>query len=611
MCGIVGYIGFRNAKDVLIQGLESLEYRGYDSAGIAILDEDNIIIEKAEGKLQNLKNKLNNIKLEGTSGIGHTRWATHGIPTDYNAHPHIDCKGEFVVVHNGIIENFLELKKELLKKGHKFISDTDTEVIAHLIEEYYENDLEFAVKMAVNHLDGAYALGIISKKEPDKLIAVKKGSPLVLGVGDKENFIASDIPALLSYTDKVIYLDEGEVAVLTQNEVKITTLKNTPVFKRLNTIEMDKESAQKGGFPHFMLKEIYEQPSVITDTLRGRINERDWSVNLDEIGLSKAEIKKINHINFVACGTAYHAGLMGKYFMEELAHIHSSCDVASEFRYRNLIIDKEKDFTILISQSGETADTIAVMRKVQSESGRLMGIVNVVGSTIAREIGRVLYTRAGIEIGVAATKSFITQLTAVFLLSIYFGKIRGSITLEKEQKLLKELFHLPQLIDKYLELNSTKIKDIIEKYTNAKSCLFLGRHYNYPISLEGALKLKEISYIHAEGYPAGEMKHGPIALIDPEVPTVAIATNSFIYPKTISNILEVIARKGKVIAIVTEGNEEIKDQVEDIIYVPQTSEEIAPFLNTLPIQLIAYYAADLKGCNVDKPRNLAKSVTVE
>ncbi len=611
MCGIVGYIGNKNVKDVILDGLAKLEYRGYDSAGIAIIENEALFLKKSEGELSNLIELLEDKETHATIGIGHTRWATHGVPSDFNAHPHVDCKEELVVVHNGIIENYYELKQKLLKKGHKFSSETDTEVIVHLIEELYENDLAFAVKMALHEVEGAYALAVISLREPDRIIAARKGSPLIIGVGDGENYIASDVPAILNRTRKVIYLDDGEVAVITADSIEISTLKNTPVKNNVVEIGWDVESAEKGGFEHFMLKEIHEQASVLQNTMRGRIHLDEESVDLSELNITSEEIKYIEHINFVACGTAYHAGIIGKYYMEEIAKIHSSCDVASEFRYRNLVINKDHDFTVLISQSGETADTLAALRKVKEDGGKLLGIVNVVGSTIAREAEDVLYTRAGIEIGVAATKTFVAQTLATLMLAIYFGKVRGTVSRDDEKRFVEEISRLPQLVDKYLELESLNVEKVISKYTDVRSCLFLGRHYNYPIAQEGALKLKEISYIHAEGYPSGELKHGPIALIDEFVPTVALATDSFIYKKVVSNILEVRARKGKVIAIVTEGNDKLTRDVNDVLFVPKVSEEISPILNSLCVQLISYYAAKIRGCNVDKPRNLAKSVTVE
>lgn len=611
MCGIVGYIGNNNVMEIVLDGLAKLEYRGYDSAGIALIEDSRLYLKKSEGKLENLISLLRGKESHSKVGIGHTRWATHGIPSDFNAHPHVDCKEQLVVVHNGIIENYYELRQKLLKKGHRFTSETDTEVIVHLIEDLYENDLGFAVKMALHEVEGAYAIAVISVREPDRIVAARKGSPLIIGVGQGENYIASDVPAILNRTKKVIYLSDGEIAVVTSDSVEISTLRNTPVQYVVHDIEWDTESAEKGGFEHFMLKEIHEQASVLQNTMRGRIDYNSRTIDMSELNMAFSDIRAIEHINFVACGTAYHAGILGKYYMEEIAKIHSSCDVASEFRYRNLVINKESDFTVLISQSGETADTLAALRKVKDDGGKHLGIVNVVGSTIAREAADVLYTRAGIEIGVAATKTFVAQILATLMLAIYFGKVRGTVTEDEEKRLVEEITHLPQLVDKYLELESGNVEKVISGYTDVRSCLFLGRHYNYPIAQEGALKLKEISYIHAEGYPSGELKHGPIALIDEFVPTVALATDSFIYKKVVSNILEVRARKGRVIAIVTEGNTDLIKDVDAVLYVPKVSEEISPIMNSLCVQLISYYAAKIRGCNVDKPRNLAKSVTVE
>jgi glucosamine--fructose-6-phosphate aminotransferase (isomerizing) len=608
MCGIVGYIGKRDTVKVLIEGLEKLEYRGYDSAGIAVYNDEKIELHKMNGRIENLAKRVFENRVTGSFGIGHTRWATHGKPSLINAHPHFDCSETFVVVHNGIIENFRELKKDLIKRGHKFKSETDTEVLAHLIEEYYENDLNFAIKAALHEVDGAYALGIISRKEPGVIYAARKGSPLIIGVGEGENFIASDVPAILDKTRKIIFLDDEEVAKITAESIEITTLKNTPVNKEIVTITWDPVSAQKGGYDHFMLKEIYEQPKAILDTIRERLTE-DGPLNMEEIGLGEEDIRRVDRIVFIACGTSYHAGLVGKFVFENLTKIPVEVDVASEYRYRNPIV-RENDLIIVISQSGETADTLAALRIAKKHGARTLGIVNVLGSTITREGDATLYTHAGPEIGVASTKAFTSQLAAIYLLGLTFARYRNSASNELIKEISKELLALPQKIETIL-----KTEDIIKKcatiYHKCEDFLYLGRNVNFPIALEGALKLKEISYIHAEGYPAGEMKHGPIALIEPSCPSVVLLPKGETYDKMVSNIQEVKAREGKVIAVAQERDDKVLNVADYVFLIPETIEILSPILNIIPLQLLSYHIACLRGCDVDKPRNLAKSVTVE
>ncbi len=609
MCGIVGYLGKKRAQSILLEGLKRLEYRGYDSSGIAILEKKKIQLYKKEGKISTLEALLVNKRLEGTIGLGHTRWATHGKPSDKNAHPHSDCTGNLVVVHNGIIENYLILKEELVKKGHRFKSETDTEVIAHLIEENFKGDLEEATREALKRVEGAYAIGVISTKDPEKLVAARYGSPLIVGVGEEEYFIASDVPAILNHTREVIFLDEGQMATLTPKGVKVTTLDNKEVKKAITRIEWDASLAQKSGYKHFMLKEIYEQTRAITDTMRGRIVKDGKEVLLQEINLSSKEIEKIKRLFIIACGTSYHAALVGKFLIENKVGLPVEVDIASEFRYRNPIIDS-KTLVMVITQSGETADTLAALRLAKEKKAKTLAITNVVGSTASREADGVLYTHAGPEIGVASTKAFIAQLTLLYLFTIYLGGIRGTIPEEEAQEMLSTLRNLPQQVKKILE----DIKGILScarKYFQKRDFLYMGRGINYPIALEGALKLKEISYIHAEGYPAGEMKHGPIALIDEDMPIVAIATQGSVYEKVLSNIEEIKAREGIVIALATEGDEKIKEKADEVIYLPQIREDFTPILAVIPLQLLAYHIAARRGCDIDQPRNLAKSVTVE
>ncbi|HEA46810.1 MAG TPA: glutamine--fructose-6-phosphate transaminase (isomerizing) [bacterium] len=609
MCGIVGYFGKRRAKTILIDGLKRLEYRGYDSAGIAILERNKIRLYKKKGKISVLEGLLLDKKFEGNIGLGHTRWATHGKPSDKNAHPHLDCSGNLAVVHNGIIENYLILKKELIKKGHKFKSETDTEVIAHLIEENFKGDLEEATREALKRVEGAYAIGVISTKDPEKLVAARYGSPLIVGLGEGEYFIASDVPAILNHTREVIFLDEGQLATLTPEGVKVTTLDNKEVKKAVTRIEWDVSLAQKSGYKHFMLKEIYEQPQAIIDTIRGRIAKDERKVLLQEIGLSSQEIEKIKRLFIIACGTSYHAALIGKFLIENKVGLPVEVDIASEFRYRNPIIDSNT-LVLVITQSGETADTLAALHLAKEKKAKTLAITNVVGSTASREADGVLYTYAGPEIGVASTKAFIAQLTLLYLFTIYLGSIRGTIPKEEAKEMLKALKNLPGAVKKILE-NTKGILSCARKYFHKRDFLYIGRGINYPIALEGALKLKEISYIHAEGYPAGEMKHGPIALIDGDMPIVAIATQGSVYKKVLSNIEEIKAREGIVIALATEGDKEIAKKCNEIIYLPRVREDLTPLLTVIPLQLLAYHIAAKRGCDIDQPRNLAKSVTVE
>ena len=603
MCGIIGYVGKRQAIPVLLQGLYKLEYRGYDSAGIAIIDKNTseIKAEKQVGKIKDLHEKLWGKKLEGNIGIGHSRWATHGSPSIENAHPHISQSKTFAVVHNGIIENYIELKNELENKGYKFISQTDTEVIAHLFEDLYTGDLlDTAVKVA-EKLEGAYAIGVISKFHPDTLIAIRKGSPLVIGVSKDENFIASDIPAVLEYTKDFIILDDNEIAVLNKNKVELFDIGKNKLKKEITKVNWSVSSAQKSGFKHFMQKEIFEQPRAITDTIAG-FN------SLDKTELFNI-LENIDRLYIIACGTSLHAGLVGKFWIEKFAKIPVEVDFASEYRYRDKIIT-DKTAIIGISQSGETADTRFALLDAKNEGAKTIAIVNVVGSSLSRESDFTLYTYSGPEIGVAATKTFISQLVVLFLLALELGLKRRTISKEDYNYLIKALSKIPSKVEKILLLDKS-IKDLAYKYMNTQDFLFLGRNINYPIALEGALKLKEISYIHAEGYPAGEMKHGPIALIDENMPVVAVAVKDKFYEKILSNIQEVKARKGKIISIATEEDKQIRQLSDDVIYIPKTLDELYPFLTIVPMQLISYHIATLLGKDVDQPRNLAKTVTVE
>ena len=609
MCGIVGYIGQQDASPIIIDGLRRLEYRGYDSAGICTLYGGELQIRRAEGKLVNLENILREQPAKGNCGIGHTRWATHGRPSEINAHPH--RASGMVVVHNGIIENYLKLKKQLLELGHHFSSETDTEIIAHLVEEQYRQcgHFEKAVRLALGEIAGTYAVAILCKDEPDKLIAAKLGSPLVVGQGQGEYFVASDIPALLSHTRKMIFLEDGEIAVFTPEKMWITDLAGQPLVKQSKTITWSPLQAEKGGYKHFMLKEIYEQPRALTDTIAGRLQHEEGDIYLEDLGLSQEQLADLDKIFIIACGTSWHAGLVGKFYIEKLARIPVEIDIASEFRYRDPLVT-DKSLTLLVSQSGETADTLAGLREAKGKGGKVVCICNVVDSSIARESDGVIYTHAGPEIGVASTKAFTTQLAALYLLALKLGRARGRLTVAACREQIEALLVLPRKLEEALELDG-QIEQVARNYMHARDFLYLGRGNQYPIALEGALKLKEISYIHAEGYPAGEMKHGPIALIDEDLPVVVLAPRNATYDKVVSNLEEVCARGGKVIAVVSGVESELQNKVKFLIRVPETNEDLMPILTSIPMQLLAYHIAVFKGTDVDQPRNLAKSVTVE
>ena len=612
MCGIVGYLGTRDAYPILIKGLKRLEYRGYDSAGVALLNE-SLRVFKSHGKVSDLENRIQGMDLSGTIGIAHTRWATHGEPNDVNAHPHYSESKDLAIIHNGIIENYASLKEELINRGHHFSSQTDTEVLIHLIEDIQQNEdlnLLEAVRVSLNYIVGAYAIVIIDKNQPDTLIAAKKGSPMVIGLGEEEFFIASDASPIIEYTKKVVYLDDEEVAWLHRSgDLKIKTIKNKEKNPYIQKLEMQLSAIEKGGFPHFMLKEIYEQPRSIKDSMRGRLNASQGIVNLG--GIIDYEQKFINakRIIIVACGTSWHAGLVGEYIWEDLTRIPVEVEYASEFRYRNPVI-YEDDIVIAISQSGETADTLAAVELAKSKGATIIGICNVVGSSIARTTHAGSYTHAGPEIGVASTKAFTAQVTILSLLALSIADKKGSIPKNRFYQLLAEMEALPQKVETALEVNN-QILDISKIFKFAQNFLYLGRGYNFPLALEGALKLKEISYIHAEGYPAAEMKHGPIALIDANMPVVVIATRRGSYDKVISNIQEVKARKGSVIAIVSQGDTAVAQMADYVVEIPDTDEALVPIVASIPLQLLSYHIAVLRGCNVDQPRNLAKSVTVE
>ena len=609
MCGIIGYIGNNKAVPILMEALKRLEYRGYDSAGFCTINEDNILIEKDIGKIQEVENKVNLNGLNGQVGLSHCRWATTGSVTKENAHPHTDCKNMISIVHNGIIENFSELKEKLIEKGHKFKSSTDTEVIAHLIEDNYSGDIEGATREALKQIDGSYALGVICSKEPQKLIAARNESPLIIGLGKDENFIASDVPAILKYTNKVIYLENNEIAILEKNDYLIKNIDGNKIDKKINIIDWDSELAEKSGYGHFMLKEIHEQPRAITETLNGRI--KDGKVELkEELNFNEDELKNIDRIIIVACGTSWHSALLGEFMLEELAKIPVEVEYASEFRYRNPIIN-ENTLVIAISQSGETADTLAAIREAKKKNAKILSIVNAKGSSITRESDSVLYTFAGPEIGVASTKAFTSQLVVLYLFTLFMSNLKNTLDNEKIKELLEKLRKLPLQIEALLN-SDEEIKKIVDIYKNKQNSLFLGRGVNFPIALEGALKLKEVSYLHAEGYPAAEMKHGPIALIDKNMPVVFIATKDiYTYRKVLSNIQEVKARNFIIIAISTQGDEEVKKLADYVISIPKTLYILSSILSVIPLQLLAYYVAVERGLDPDKPRNLSKSVTVE
>lgn len=609
MCGIVGYIGEQQATPIILEGLKKLEYRGYDSAGIATVGEGGSVIRRSQGKLVNLENLLLEQPLTGTVGVGHTRWATHGRPSEINAHPH--KAGPVILVHNGIIENYLQLKEELKQTGHTFKSETDTEVIAHLIEQTLktEADFEKAVRQTLMKLRGAYAVCILNEKDPGCLIAAKLGSPMVVGLGEGEFFVASDIPAILAYTREMVFMEDGEFVLFRDGAVRFSTIAGAPLEKTARHIDWSPMMAEKGGYRHFMLKEIHEQPRAVRDTIAGRLLESEGDVYLEDLRFSDRELASIKRIVIIACGTSWHAALVGKFYIEGHCRIPVEIDIASEFRYRNPVVD-EHTLAMVISQSGETADTLAALREAKSRGAMNMAICNVVDSSIARESAGVIYTHAGPEIGVASTKAFVTQLTALYLFTIRLGRANCTIDVAHGQRMIAALKRVPGLIEETLSLNEYTEK-VAKKYMNARDFLYLGRGKNFPIALEGALKLKEISYIHAEGYPAGEMKHGPIALIDEEVPVVVLVPRGSAYEKTLSNMEEVITRGGRVIAVCSAGDEEIQSRVETVIEIPNLDEDLDPLLLSVPLQLLSYHIAVLKGTDVDQPRNLAKSVTVE
>ena len=609
MCGITGYIGKEEAAPILIKGLARLEYRGYDSAGIAVLEGNKIKTLKMPGKIKELYEGLKKTRLSGTVGIAHTRWATHGIPNYINAHPHYDCRRAIALVHNGIIENCEELKAQLKEEGHKFISDTDTEVLPHLIEKYYKGVLEDAVRRALKDAKGSYAIAVIHRDEPGKLVGARCGSPLIVGVGNGENFLASDCPAIMDRTRKVIFVDDQEVITLTRDKVVITDLNGKKINKKTTHIDWDISQAEKGGYAHFMLKEIYEQPRVIDKILSSRADIASGRIKMDGIKLTPSQLRGIDNIVISACGTAYHAGLVGEYLIEKFARIPVEVDVSSELRYRDPVYRKKSLF-IAVSQSGETADTLAALREAKKNGVKVISICNVVGSTIARESDGVIYTHAGPEIGVASTKAYTAQITIFILLALYLGRINGAMTQKQIKGILNSFGMIPEYMDGILD-GSEAIRACAKKYYKLPCFMYIGRGVNYPNAFEGALKLKEISYIHAEGYGAGEMKHGPIALIDRNMAVVAIAPRSLTYEKMISNIQEIRARDGAIIAIATKGDISIKRYVRTVLYVPDTEEALSVLLTVVPLQLLAYYIAVLKGRDVDQPRNLAKSVTVE
>jgi glutamine---fructose-6-phosphate transaminase (isomerizing) len=617
MCGIVGYIGPRPAVPIILDGLKRLEYRGYDSAGLAVLEPNNGLgIRRAQGKLHNLEDALKLNPVNGPYGIGHTRWATHGRPTEENAHPHKDCHGDIVVVHNGIVENYLALKQQLLAEGHKFVTETDTEVIAHLVEKFYEGNLENAVRNAVRQLSGVFALSVISRKDPNKIVAARSGPPVVVGLGNGEYFVASDVPAILSHTRDMFFLADGDMAVLTRDGVHLTDFNGRAVKRQVSHILWDPIMAEKGGYKHFMLKEIYEQPRAVRDTTLGRVGQESGRIFMDEMDITPREFKEFRQVRIVACGTSWHAALAGKFMIERLARIPVEVDYGSEFRYRDPLVGRDT-LTIVISQSGETADTLAAQREAKHKGSKTLAICNVVGSMITREAAGTLITHAGPEIGVASTKAFTGQLTALFLVALYLGQVREVVTPETSLKLVERLLHVPSQLEDILRRDAI-YEDLAKTLSRASDFLYLGRGIHFPIALEGALKLKEISYIHAEGYPAGEMKHGPNALIDEKLPVVVLATHDpgdelskIIYEKTLSNIQEVKAREGVVVALASEGDEEVAKVADHVIRIGTTHDLLLPILEVVPLQLLAYHIAVRRGCDVDQPRNLAKSVTVE
>jgi glutamine---fructose-6-phosphate transaminase (isomerizing) len=617
MWGIVGYIGSQKAVPIILEGLKRLEYRGYDSAGLAVYCGDNQLeVRRAKGKLRNLEDAIRLNPVDGSFGIGHTRWATHGRPTEENAHPHRDCKGDIVVVHNGIVENYLSLKHQLEAEGHVFKTETDTEVIAHLVEKYFAGNLEEAVRTTVKQLSGVFALAVISRTDPNKIVAARSGPPVVIGIGDNEYFVASDVPAILSHTRDMFFLADGDLAVLTPEGVRLSDFSGRPVNRQVSHILWDPIMAEKGGYKHFMLKEIFEQPRAVRDTTLGRVGQETGRIFLDEMDITPAEFARFRQIRIIACGTSWHAALAGKFMIEKLARIPVEVDYGSEFRYRDPILDRDT-LTVVISQSGETADTLAAQREAKQKGSKTLAICNVVGSMITREAAGTIYTHAGPEIGVASTKAFTGQLTALFILAMYLGQANQRLDESASRCLVQELLHLPGKLETVLS-HDPLYETLARELFRATDFLFLGRGIHFPMALEGALKLKEISYIHAEGYPAGEMKHGPNALIDETLPVVVLATHDRnneesrqLYEKTLSNIQEVKAREGIVLAIVTQGDEEARKTADHVIEIPHASDLLSPILEIVPLQLLAYHIGVRRGCDVDQPRNLAKSVTVE
>ena len=608
MCGIIGYVGPQESVPILLEGLRRMEYRGYDSAGLAVLNGDGLKIEKSAGKIAILEKLVDSNHPKGRLGIAHTRWATHGVPNTVNAHPHTDCKGRIAVVHNGIIENYSTLKIKLQQEGHKFTTDTDTEVIAHLIEKFYDGNLEKAVAAAVRLVTGTYGLAVIATDEPQKIVGARHGSPLVVGICDSEYILASDVSAIIRHTNQVVYLDDEEMVVLTPSGIHTTTIREEAVSKKVETVDWDLEMIEKAGFPHFMLKEIFEQPQSIRNTLRGRILLEEGMARLGGLNMTAAELRALQRVVITACGTSWHAGLIGEYLIEELARIPVEVEYASEFRYRNPILEPGT-IVLAISQSGETADTLAAMREAKRKGARVLGVCNVVGSTIARESDGGVYIHAGPEIGVASTKAFTSQVAALALFTLYLGRL-GELSPEVGAELVRELEAIPGKIETILA-GAEGIQEIAKAYSHHNNFLYLGRGVNFPVALEGALKLKEISYIHAEGYPAAEMKHGPIALIDDNMPVVFICTQDSAYEKVLSNMEEVRARRGKIIAVATEGDTHVASKADHTLFIPHTMGPLSPLLAAIPLQLLAYYIAVERGCDVDQPRNLAKSVTVE
>jgi glucosamine--fructose-6-phosphate aminotransferase (isomerizing) len=619
MCGIIGYIGRKPAQNVILEGLRRLEYRGYDSAGLCIINNRQFQLRKKTGRINDLASVLAKQPAKGEVGIGHTRWATHGPPTDANAHPHLDQSGKIALVHNGVIENHQLLKERLLAKGHKFASETDTEVLAHLVGDHYEqvhaehpgangSTLTEAVRRALKDVVGTYGIAVLHADHPDQIVGARRGSPLLLGVGRDENFLASDVSAIIAHTRRVVYLNDFEIVTLSRDDFQVSTIEAATVSPQIREVEFAAEEVERGKFPHYMLKEIFEQPRAVQNAIRGRISHEEATARLGGLNLSPAELRAVDRIIYIACGTALHAAMVGEFLMEELARIPTECDYASEFRYRNAPVEKHT-LVFAISQSGETIDTLAAVRESRRKGHKTLAIVNVVGSTIAREVDGGTYMHAGPEIGVAATKTFISQVTIMTLLAVLMGRMRH-LASTRGAEILRGLEEIPAKMERALK-QSDAIAAIAKKYCDANSFLFLARQSNFPVALEGALKLKEISYIHAEGYPAAEMKHGPIALVDPRTPSVFICPKNPVYDKVMANIEEVKARKGPVIVVATEGDAEIGKRADDVIYIPDTLECLQPLLTVLPLQLLAYHIAVLRGCDVDKPRNLAKSVTVE